>query len=1014
MDASGARRRLAASKGAARDAADGAPAERQSARPPGAAPTRRSARSSAFFVHVAALAAVFALSRFSLERGPVAGLLVGRPSPFDAEKAEAHIKTLSEMGPRVTGTRLCVLGEEYAEGVLRSFGEAAEANGWNYTVERQRMEDGERGSQAMALSGGRGTFFQTYSGISNVIAVFDPPGTTPTTPVVLLNCHIDTASSSGGGAGDDTMGCAVMLEAARQLSLLPAAGMRNPVAFLFNGNEEGGLNGAHMFLAHPRSPLSRRAKLIVNLEACGSKGPAAVFQLRGAGLLRAFRKGASWKHLSVVFGDVFRTGALVSDTDFRHWAGEGVIAYEPGYAPPDESEWPGPGRRVFPIRPRRVVAEPEFGGDPDHVGMDMATFADSYRYHTPLDTFEAIGKGVVGKWGADVLGTLVEVLKEGVDGTWTTGEGHENAEGVWFDWLGFLVAYGARWMAVLHAAAAGGAIAAFLVFAAGTVRAAQGPSSEAVLALVRTVASTFAAPVAAVASALAASRLMRYHPWGQELLFFGWEPLPLFLYAPAALAGAVAALRLVAGAGSPASPDARTATVAHLPLLALMTYGMTSAGLGSSYLPAIHAACLSLYALFPALGPAFPIFPWTCGVPLILSALRFIVPLMGRIGTPQPSPGTTADSARWLTDDILAGIAALLAWAVAHPLLPHISFSIRPPARVLLLVAALPIVVAPFVLRPFDADHPKRLYLQLGYNTTSGLATFDFAHADRGWTAFDAYLRLALAAPPEDRRTAWDRIAEQAVRTDKEAEWDVGWPRSPMVASLRVPAGELAAVGVPPRERWPGVEVLSDVPEGNGRRLLLRFRVAGLVGPAVSFSGCTVEWWDVEGGKPGRDEVASGRRTVVKHAKGFGADSFELEMVAVPDSGPGGKIRVELWGMDATIFGNGTAGSWGAFGDRREGNWWEPAVWKFKERTPDWVTPSWVASMMAKLLTGLSPGLATLRVELFETSLRAWNMDAVEQMVETAGIRLPTLTDAERTFWQDMVAKHGDRSGAYE
>ncbi|KAJ3313224.1 hypothetical protein HDU93_004914, partial [Gonapodya sp. JEL0774] len=134
-------------------------------------------------------------------------------------------------------------------------------------------------------------------------------------------------------------------------------------------------------------PFAPSVKAVVNLEACGQGGPEALFQANSEGMVRAYAKSAKWPHGSVMANDVFRTGVLVSDTDFRQfmdYGHEGVV------------------------------------------GVDFANYMNSQIYHTILDTASRIEVGSVQHFGDNVLG-LVKYLgtEEHLDeeGGYTRGYG---------------------------------------------------------------------------------------------------------------------------------------------------------------------------------------------------------------------------------------------------------------------------------------------------------------------------------------------------------------------------------------------------------------------------------------------------------------------------------------------------------------------------------------------------------------------------------------------------------------
>lgn len=106
--------------------------------------------------------------------------------------------------------------------------------------------------------------------VHNIAALL--PGARPTGAVLFMG-HYDSVPS-GPGAADDGFAVAAMLETIRVLKTGPP--LRNDIIFLFTDAEEFGLLGAHTFLEG--HPWRKRARLVVNLEARGTGGPAILFQ----------------------------------------------------------------------------------------------------------------------------------------------------------------------------------------------------------------------------------------------------------------------------------------------------------------------------------------------------------------------------------------------------------------------------------------------------------------------------------------------------------------------------------------------------------------------------------------------------------------------------------------------------------------------------------------------------------------------------------------------------------------
>ena len=119
---------------------------------------------------------------------------------------------------------------------------------------------------------------------------------------ILLMAHYDSVAA-GPGVSDDLSGTAAVLETARALKAGPPP--KNPVIFLLTDGEEAGLVGAQAFAD---SPLSREVKVILNLEARGTRGPSLMFETIGndGWLVPLFAAGASRPITSSVFVSIYQ------------------------------------------------------------------------------------------------------------------------------------------------------------------------------------------------------------------------------------------------------------------------------------------------------------------------------------------------------------------------------------------------------------------------------------------------------------------------------------------------------------------------------------------------------------------------------------------------------------------------------------------------------------------------------------------------------------------------------------
>lgn len=134
-------------------------------------------------------------------------------------------------------------------------------------------------------------------------------------------------SAGAAGGSDDGAACAVALEALRALA---AGGARaHDVLLLLNGAEENILQAAHGFVA--RHAWARAARAVVNLDACGAGGREVLFRAAGPAapwLLARYARAAPRPHASSLAQELFESGLIPADTDFRVFRDFGNLSGE--------------------------------------------------------------------------------------------------------------------------------------------------------------------------------------------------------------------------------------------------------------------------------------------------------------------------------------------------------------------------------------------------------------------------------------------------------------------------------------------------------------------------------------------------------------------------------------------------------------------------------------------------------------------------------------------------------------
>ena len=175
-----------------------------------------------------------------------------------------------------------------------------------------------------------------YHNITNVIARFRKRGTSPE-HAFMINAHYDSAIGSPA-ASDDAVSCSTMLETLRAISSEPHPLLGDhALIFLFNGAEETMLQASHAFVT--QHPWAKQIRGFLNLEAAGAGGREIVFQTGPdhPWLARMYAKVVPHPHASVVAQEVFQSGVIPSDTDFRifrdygHFPGIDTAYFVNGY-----------------------------------------------------------------------------------------------------------------------------------------------------------------------------------------------------------------------------------------------------------------------------------------------------------------------------------------------------------------------------------------------------------------------------------------------------------------------------------------------------------------------------------------------------------------------------------------------------------------------------------------------------------------------------------------------------------
>ncbi|XP_051002276.1 endoplasmic reticulum metallopeptidase 1 isoform X2 [Acomys russatus] len=309
------------------------------------------------------------------------------PGEFDARHARDYLEHITAIGPRTTGsTENEILTVQYLLEQIRLI-EAQSSSLHSISVDVQRPT----GSFSIDFLGG---FTSYYDNITNVVVKLEPLG--GARHAVLSNCHFDSVANSPG-ASDDAVSCAVMLEVLRVMSV-SSEPLQHAVVFLFNGAEENVLQASHGFIT--QHPWASSIRAFINLEAAGVGGKELVFQTgpEHPWLVQAYVSAAKHPFASVVAQEVFQSGIIPSDTDFRIYR--------------------------------------DFGNIP---GIDLAFIENGYIYHTKYDTADRILIGSIQRAGDNILAVLKHLATSDM---LSSSSEYRHGNMVFFDVLGlFVIAY---------------------------------------------------------------------------------------------------------------------------------------------------------------------------------------------------------------------------------------------------------------------------------------------------------------------------------------------------------------------------------------------------------------------------------------------------------------------------------------------------------------------------------------------------------------------------------------------
>ncbi|EDW01017.1 GH20688 [Drosophila grimshawi] len=309
-----------------------------------------------------------------------------KPGQFIAERAQRLLYSYDQIGPKVVGS---IANEVLTVAFLLDEVENVRAS------MRSDLYDLEVDVQQPSGAYMHWNMVNMYQGVQNVVVKLSTRSSTSES-YLLLNSHFDSKPSSPGSGDDGTM-VIVMLEVLRQMAISDQS-FQHPIVFLFNGAEENPLQASHGFITQHK--WAKNCKALLNLEVAGSGGRELLFQSgpNHPWLMQYYNQHAKHPFATTMAEEIFQSGILPSDTDFR----------------------------IFR----------DYGNLP---GLDMAQIGNGYVYHTIFDNYENVPAKSIQNTGENVL-PLVRAFANANEMYDT--EAHREGHAVFFDYMGlFFVVY---------------------------------------------------------------------------------------------------------------------------------------------------------------------------------------------------------------------------------------------------------------------------------------------------------------------------------------------------------------------------------------------------------------------------------------------------------------------------------------------------------------------------------------------------------------------------------------------
>ncbi|KAF8315143.1 hypothetical protein DL93DRAFT_2166855 [Clavulina sp. PMI_390] len=749
-----------------------------------------------------------------------------------------NTRHLSEgIGYRIPGTLEHALGEEWLLQELATLKAHCDklASVADRSIECEMQRQQGSGTHRFDMMDRR--VYKNYVDLSNVVFRISNGSEASKQHAILLNGHLDSTLPSPGAA-DDALPCMIMLDSIRVLLDSPDWTPQYAVIFLWNNAEESLQDGSHLFSTqHEWAPTSRA---VINLEAAGVSGPELLFQATSEEMIEAYSK-VPWPYGTVLANDVFSSGIILSDTDFRQFQEYGNLT-----------------------------------------GLDMAIVGDSYVYHTRKDIVQNIEPGHM----AENVLALIKYLASS-ESPLPRMKDYSPPRTTYFSLLGkYFIMWSFGTASIMYNT--------FLVLSILLLLALppKVPATTHLVSLFGIVASLIASALTTNAVAFIMKGLL-----GRGLSWFARAWYPLVLYGPAALFGLLLVqymLRNLVPQPSQSVVEYSTFSMLHLFWLGLaslgQSFGIGSAAVGFLWGLSTFGALALQYLLTRGAGTSHTLQAWIYGIAQVVPAvygfelgfslLDVFVPLTGRMGEEAPAEHIVATIV-----SIVVFLSVPSSLSLAHQLSKkHLRRVLQ---AIFLLTISVAAIFASGIIPTFDELHPRRLFVLHSENIFTGDRSLHFAVAD------SAPEFHALA---EEMRANFGESGaplNSVVMNDRNADWDILYPFSQFLTpyDLKLPSPEPTYTS-----EWTGfvLQTTNDVwhRSNNTRTLTITIDHPGLIWTVMAFDAHVLAW------SLDNNPLTHYARHHIKEASFYGVDRWSVDL-AINATTPGEKplLTVDFQGI---------------------------------------------------------------------------------------------------------------------